>query len=167
MLVEYKKRILLKEFSFISQILEMRNLNIAGVSDIKIKKTDTNLLAMTGEYEEDEFPYQGNYFLLHAKEYFAVDSAGNIFEIPSTGHYCAQYIENRFSADTIGEELLKAGVTPDFIVLVERHSHISGDREIESSLRITIFKALSFDMVEYHATQFQRAAQALEAELRK
>jgi len=167
MLLEYKKRILVREFSFLSQILEMRNLTIAGVGEVKIKKVDTNLLAMTGEYEEDDFPYQGNYFLLNAKEYFAVDNTGNIFEIPSTGHYCAQYIENRYSADTIGEELLKAGVNPAFIVLLERNSHISGDRELEGSFKITIFKALSFDMVEYHSIQFQRAAQALEAELRK
>jgi len=166
-LLEYKKRILMREFSFLSQILEMRKLTLVGVDEVKIKKLDANLLAMTGEYEEDDFPYQGNYFLLNAKEYFAVDSAGNIFEIPSTGHYCAQYIENRFSADTIGEELLKAGVNPAFIVLLERNSHISGDRELEGSFKITIFKTLSFDMVEYHSTQFQRAAQALEAELRK
>lgn len=164
-LLEYKKRILVKEFNFLNKILEMKKLSIDFVDEIKIKKVDENLLAMTGEYEEDDFPYQGNYSRLHAKEYFAVDCTEKIFEIPSAGHYCAQYIENNYNADTLGEELLKLGVNPDFIVLVEKNSHISGDRELEGYLKITIFKATSFDMVEHHSSQFHRAAQVLEAEL--
>lgn len=165
-LLEYKKRILVKEFNFLNKILEMKKWSIDFVDQIKIKKVDENLLAMTGFYEESFFPYSGNYESLTEKKYFSVDINEGIFEIPFSGSYDAQYVHRIYNAETVGEELLKVGINPAFIILVERNYSSSGSIEGDSFFGITIFKATSFDIVEHHAQQFHKAAQALEAELR-
>ena len=165
-LLEYKKRILVREFNFLAKVLESKNLSIDMVDSIKVKKIDENLLGMVGEYRESDFPYSGNYYSLQESRYFAIYGE-EIKDVPVSGSYEAQYVYEKFKADAIGEELLKIGGTPDFIVLLERNFSSSGGMDGENDFfNVIIFKAHSFDMMAYHSSQFHKAAEALEVEMR-
>ena len=71
---EYQKQILFKEFSFLNEVTKISEITNDKITEIKIKKVDENLLAMTGSITTSYWPYArsgaSNYII--AKKYFAI-----------------------------------------------------------------------------------------------
>lgn len=166
-MIEYKKRILVKEFSFLPKVLEMSNLTIEIIDEVKIKKCDENLLARTAKFEEEELPYENSYSRAQGEKYFAIYD-DSIFEIPHCGMYATHFNmggTKYYKADSVAEELLKANIEPDFIVVII-YDEYEQYGQTESNLHnLIIYKAKNFNIVEYHANQFRLAAQELSAEI--
>lgn len=164
-MLEYKKRILFREFNFLPRVLEMCNLegrepedNCTKVEDVKIKKADEYLLAMCGACIEDNLHWSNNYAFV-GKIYFAI-TGEEIYRIPSSTNCNGIY----FAAGTVGEELLKANLIPDFIICVDAKQE--KNFIYKANFGITIFKTKSFAMMEYHSAQFCLAAEQLIAEMK-
>lgn len=168
MLLEYKKRILLKEFDFLSRILEIVNTGIDEIKKVNVKRVDENLLKAQGESLKEDWPYgrNGSYERDRFEIYFSVNKDGEIFQIPSVDREESEWVHSQTEADTIGEELLKKSIIPEYIVLVYKDYETSRGNVERDECGVVIYKAINFDMKEHHIKFFRKAAEDLEAEMR-
>jgi len=162
---EYQKQILFREFSFLYDVLKISEVSDDRITEVKVKKVDENLLAMTGNVATSYWPYArsgaSNYII--AKRYFAIVN-NQVTVIPSDTSDDSSIGCRKTKAGTIAEELLKLKLAPDFIVCLDYFiDHLGEEKEY---CKLSIFKAKGFDLIDYHANQFKLAAQSLGNELR-
>lgn len=178
-MLEYKKRILQKEFAFLNEVFSVYNesfeangISLEVIEKIDIKKVDSNLLERGGTVSMGNFSYiydRENY--IDAKIFFSItDNA--ITLIPFNGRMDDGKTDHFFKAGTLGEELLKIEAAPEFIIelLVDERDdsfcYNKGDG-YENLYSMIIYKAASFDIKKYHATKFQEAARELASEFER
>jgi len=169
-MLQYKKAIIQKEFPFVSEVLESLQLSIDSIDKVSIKKSDENLLARSGDEKTSSFPYgrDGSYHSNNSVIYFAILNS-EVTRIPSNFDDESDFQSGgrtNGKADSIGEELYKLSIDPDYIIEVRINTEEHRGESLENSHELIIYKSMSFDMTEYHVYQLKRAAQALEAELR-
>lgn len=161
---QYRAKILEKEFPFLEKLCDkkFRMPSIEKVDGIEIKRGDRNLLSQKGR--EISYSWSGGPDTCDYTIYFAVVGE-EIFELKSEGSSSTGSGQNRsWDADTIGEQLLVIGVSPDYIVECEKNdTDANGNGEITRYW--TIHKMSKFNLVAYHQEQIDKAAAVLKAEI--
>jgi len=157
----------------VSKIIEKnfsQNILVDNVDRVSVKKVDGNLLLRKGSISIGQFSYifdRANYS--QCEIFFAVTN-GVVVDLPAEGHLEEEHTKETLKADTIGEELLKLSINPDFLVIVKWNKDDDGACFhkldcLDDSSEMTIYKMKDFNIKGFHKENFLKAARELAAEL--
>ena len=162
---QYKVNLLEKEFPFLSviaKIVDVVQLELNWIDNIRIQKGDANLLKQTGQ--EDSYSWSGGGYYEY-KKYFTIDCNGEVTELSSSGQSgTGSGDNNEWTASPIDEQIFSKGIVPDFIVeCVKNDTDNNGNGTVR--YHWTIFKMKKFDLKTHHKNEIDKAAAALKAEI--
>jgi hypothetical protein len=169
-MLEYKKRIIEKEFRFINEVLnnsqpEGRETDLwSYVDKVIIKQCDNNLLERTGTKSEYNPHFDPMNYFIEGDLFFAVKGT-EVISLPATGSSNDGSGEYLLVSGTVGEEILRTELQPDFVVNVKLAQKMDQGKFF-AVCAITIFKMVKIDMNEFYEKKFLQAARELTNELR-
>jgi len=159
-MIEYKKKLLLKEFPFLEGMIDAANsVKVQRVDDSVLSFKSKNSKYYSGSGDRHAYSYD-------TVKYFSVCEDGKariILDIWGMG-------DDEESIQTVGDIILAEKISPKLIISVEDHEE-SWEHYQESGVNrqntITIFQLKNFDLVKHHERMFEKAAAELLKEIKK